>query len=308
MAYSAVTKPAVGDPIKLSTITGIIDNQDHFNSTITSGGVGFAADGDFEATPASGPASGWTDGGGAATIARSNNPSGANGSGEYSLKFSGNASETNYVETALFPISEYKPYALSISCKTDAAGDQFTVSFITVERDGATSVQTVTNPVHSDGTNSGLNPTTWKNFEWVVDGGTNSRFAKIKIAWTCNSTAASAGYVDNFTITEATRSEYRFYLPLFISNGAHSFTCHAPNWMRTTITTYDDTTNEKRGTNETSWLDMTTPNDAAQTADFVCDEVTKSANQGATIAGDGNNKSVNYHGVISWTPRHDNFI
>lgn len=232
MPFSAVTKPSVGDPIKLSTITGMIDNQDFFNTQLDTSST-FNADGNFEATPSGGdPAQGWTKTG-AATVARSSSSGDPNGSGEYTLKFSGSASDTAQITTAVFPIDEYKAYVISLGSQVDDAGDRFLVEFISYQRDGTTGpVQTVTNPVWDDSTNTGINHTSWHRDEWVVDGGSGGKWAKIRITWTCNSSTASDGYIDMFSIEPAHR-EVRFITPEWADSNNNSLLIYCPKHYQT---------------------------------------------------------------------------
>lgn len=302
MPYSAVTKPSVGDPIKLSTIEGLIDNQTFFNTSLDTSST-FNADGNFEATPSGGdPAQGWTKTG-AAVVIRSSTSSDPNSNGEYCLKFGGSASDAGVIETDIFPIDEYKAYVISAGFQVDDTGDQFKVEFISYQRDGSTGpVQTVQNPRHYDGTNTGINDTTWKRHEWVVDGGTNGRWAKLKITWTCNSSSSSAGYLDSLTI-EPMHREVRYVLPDFYGNGANTLDCYCPRWCKTEFTTYD--ANNDLVASASSWRPTTT-NGPAGTSDFHVDEsdnTTYYADVAQEIDITGGNTGSGKSAVVIYTPR-----
>lgn len=275
MSYSSVTKPNVGDSVKARTIQEIIDNQDVFNSSL-SGNKVFNADGDFEATPGSGdPALGWTDGGGAATIARSSASGDPNSSGQYCLKFTGgSASDSNYIESDIFPIDAEQVYKLAFVSKVDDAGDEFKVEFISYQRDGTTGpVQTVANPRFKDTNgNYGFNFTSGMvRREWLVDGGANGRWAKIKISWTCNSSAASAGYADKFEITPANNQIYRFLADDFNAQSNHELDIYCPRNYQTMFLMLDDTHHQI-----TSYKPSSTSHPAVQSVAF------SDANYGAT--------------------------
>lgn len=231
MAYTSITKPSVGDPIKLSLIEAMIDNQVHFYNSL-SASASFNADGDFEASPTgSEPALGWTDGGGPATWARSSDAADPNISGQYTLKCSGDAGDTNSIESALFPISENETYELTLTSKVDNIGDHFQVSFISYERDGATGpVQTVKSPIVTDASgNAGFNYTSgMTTATWLVDGGATGRWAKIKIDFEVNAGGASAGYIDLFTLRPA-RGMYRQVFPAFNNATAQTIEIYCPN-------------------------------------------------------------------------------
>lgn len=231
MPYTAVTKPSVGDPIKLSTIEAIIDNQAFFNSSLSSN-VSFGADGDFEATPTgSDPALGWTDGGGPVTFSRSSSAGDPNISGQYCLKASGDAGDTNYIESDLFPIAANETYLLDVTTMVDTAGDKWTVEFISYERDGATGpVQTVKQPEMTKSTGEvGMGYTSgMTRKQWVVDGGSTGRWAKIKITFTVNSSTASDGYIDLFRLDRTHNGIYRFVIDDYNDNSGNSLSIYIP--------------------------------------------------------------------------------
>lgn len=249
MAYSTVTKPSVGDPIKLSTIEGIIDNQEHFQSSIAAN-TGFNADGSFESAGASGsePALGWTEvSGNALTIERSNTSSDPNIHGEYTLKFSGSFGQTGGIESGLFPVSELELYELSITSMVDNIGDSFKIKVISYERDGTTSVQTVTNPYVTNGgtSNEGLNHTSgMTETKWMIDTGTDSRFAKVQILFTVNSSIASAGYTDQFTFRKATaviKTEFTDLNSATLLGSANSIDVYCPKFCTVGFFSFDTT-------------------------------------------------------------------
>lgn len=233
MPYTAVTKPSVGDPIKLSTIEGLIDNQTFFNTSLDTSST-FNADGNFEATPSGGdPAQGWKKTG-AATVERTDT-GGTNGRGKWALKFSGTDTDVGTIITDKFSIEEQSAYIISLGCITDDVADRFKCEFISWQRDGATGpVQTVENPRWYDGNNDGLNNTSYRRWEWVVDGGTDGKWAQIQITWTCKAGASSAGYLDEVTIHKAHR-EARFAVSGIDAAGAGTIEFYCPKYYRTEL-------------------------------------------------------------------------
>lgn len=251
MSYASVTKPSVGDPIKLSTIEAIIDNQAFFQSSIGAN-AGFNADGSFESPGASGsePALGWTESAGnALTITRESSSAEPNAHGQYCLKFAGSFGQTGGIETAIFPVDELENYVISAVHSVDDAGDKFEIQFITYERDGATSVHTVSNPMFTNVVtgNEGFNDTASAKYDWVVSPGANARFAKIKIIFTVNSSVASAGYLDHVQIYTH-RAAAVFKQPLFwgstggaAASPANTVEFYAPLRCRTYAYFYNET-------------------------------------------------------------------
>lgn len=235
MSFAAVTKPSVGDPIKLSTIESLIDNQDFFNTQIGSV-TAFGADGNFETTPSGGdPAQGWTTtGDGAALAVRSSSSGDPNSSGKWTMKIGGSAGdELSIITKDAFKIDSHKAYIISVGTQVDNAGDRFEIDFISYQRDGATGpVQTVRNPIWGDSTNIGINHTNWHRDEWVVDGGLTGKWAKIKITWYCNDSTASNGYIDNLTI-EPMHREVRFITPEWADSNNNSLIVYCPRYCQT---------------------------------------------------------------------------
>lgn len=240
MSYTAVTKPSVGDPIKLSTITGLIDNQDYFSTTLGASTI-IGADGSFETAPSgSDVAVGWSKSG-TAGVERSST-AGSNSEGQYNLRFIGSGSDSATILSPKFAVDEKQPYVISVGCKNDDAGNQFLVEFITYGRDKSTGpVHTVTQPVLTVGSNSSFNNTSFKKYNWVVDAGTNGKWAEIKITWTCGSTA-SQGYLDNVTLEPMkSRVVHALYQP-FNSGGSIEYYC--PKYCMTNWVEWDQQTNQ----------------------------------------------------------------
>lgn len=235
MSYTAVTKPSVGDPIKLSTIEALIDNQSHFNTQLGSSSF-LGADGNFETAPSGGnPAEGWqTVGSGAAVAVRSSSSGDPNGSGQFCLKFGGSAGDELSIKTvSKFKIDAQKAYIISAGTQVDNAGDRFEIDFISYQRDGSTGpVQTVRNPIWDDSTNTGLNHTSYRRDEWVVDGGSSGRWAEIVITYYNNSSSTSSGYIDNITVEPAHR-EVRFITPKWANSNNNNLNIYCPNHYQT---------------------------------------------------------------------------
>jgi hypothetical protein len=146
------------------------------------------------------------------TIERSNTSSDPNIHGEYTLKFSGSFGQTGGVESGLFPVSELETYFINASCQVANAADKFEVQFVSYERDGSTSVQTVSNPFFTDANNSvsGWADSSMIKQAWPVNAGPDARFAKIRILFTVNSSVASEGYFDNLTIETIKSGQYNW--------------------------------------------------------------------------------------------------
>lgn len=299
MAYSTVSKPSVGDPIKLSTIEGIIDNQEHFQASIAAN-AGFNADGSFEnpGASASEPALGWNESSGnALTIARTNTGADPNAHGEYSLKFSGSFGQTGGIETDLFPVSDLEPYVITIASQVDNVSDKFEIQFITYERDGATGVQTVSNPLFTDASTSdeGINDTTMTKRQWVVSAGTDARFGKIKVIFTVNSSVASAGYLDHVNFERQGNRTIVYKHKLFWetdgtgNSKANTLDVYCPKWCKTYFIRYDETKRIITGVTTTATLTMT----AGTTTATLADIPSKTSGRGVSWLGEIDHSTTN---------------
>lgn len=304
MAYSTVSKPSVGDPIKLSTIEGIIDNQEHFQASIAAN-AGFNADGSFENPGASvsEPALGWNESSGnALTIARTNTGADPNTHGEYSLKLSGSFGQTGGIETDLFPVSDLEAYVITIASQVDDSGDKFEIQFITYERDGATSVQTVSNPLFTDASTSdeGINDATMTKRQWVVSAGTDARFGKLKVIFTVNSSVASAGYLDHVNFErQGNRTIVYKHKNFWELDGtgtsilAHEMDVYCPKWCKTYFVRYNETKRIITGTNQNVSYPMHLTMTAGTTTATIADIPAKTSGRGVSWLGEIDHSTTN---------------
>lgn len=184
MAFTSITKPAVGDPTRQSIVSDVIDNLNDLNVRIGSGGASgisnpsFENDEDADADP-----DGWTvtDTGGTHTLPTSDGAQ-SHGAAAINFAYPASASGGGYLETTDF--YECAPgEIIGIAWKmlgTSATGAKHIVRFYWYEFD-----QTACSTASTDAYSDTFNPTSWAQCytqaQSPTGAGNNACYFKIRI-------------------------------------------------------------------------------------------------------------------------------
>lgn len=204
MAFTFITKPAVGDPTKKQAFAdAVVDDLTYlYNSLLSAiGSREIISNGSFEAdTDADGIPDGWTKTlfAGSSTFSHEQSTVAADGKsihGKRAVKFTsigGGGSGGGYVQsTDFFEVSESRFYLMSFQHKSSVAGIRNKAEIIWYD---STQVTISTTTLYD----SAANPTAWTIFAIACKGPANARYAKLKFtgADSSNTVAGSAWFDD----------------------------------------------------------------------------------------------------------------
>jgi hypothetical protein len=196
MAFTSITKPAVGDPTRQSIVSDVIDNLNDLNVRIGSGGGSGLSNPSFESdNDADGEPDSWTitETGGTQTIEDDDNTEQAHGAASIKFTYPASASGGGYFETTDFYECAAGEY-LKIAWKmlgTSATGAKHIVRFYWFKWD-----QSASSTASTDAYSDTFNPTAWTQAYTEAQAPSDAKYFKVRfIASDTSATPSGTGSI-----------------------------------------------------------------------------------------------------------------